>query len=302
MKKILFVCSMMVMAVAAQAQVKVAPKMQKGAKHTYVVETDTEIGGQVNTKVTTEIDYVVKDETAEGYVVESTLTKVETDDGDNIMNRIMNISQELMKGIPSLISTDKDGKVTGVLNIDEMKSRTADYMDNFVDELYNNNPGMESMLPKERLMEQALSVVSEEQVVKSFSETPTNPMCLNGKVITNAVQDTYNNAQDIPMTRIYFISKDGKSITTTSKSSMNEEEVKEFFLKQIEKEAPEQLEMIKDNIDSMLAGGMLKIESSEQTKYEMGDDGWPVSIDCSMKMNMMGSEINLKSVVKLKAE
>ena len=63
---------------------------------------------------------------------------------------------------------------------------------------------------------------------------------------------------------------------------------------------PSQAEMIKQNIDMVMQSGMMKIEMTEDTTYELQDDGWVKSIKTVMNNKMMGKDIRTVSTVTMK--
>ena len=58
-----------------------------------------------------------------------------------------------------------------------------------------------------------------------------------------------------------------------------------------------ELAMIKDNIDQLLDSGMLKLDVSEKSNYELGDDLWVKSMESSLENDMMGQKSG--NVVKI---
>ena len=76
--------------------------------------------------------------------------------------------------------------------------------------------------------------------------------------------------------------------------------MKELIIKQVEERAPEQAQMIKDNIDQVMATGMLKIDMTQKDTYEFQADGWPKSIVTENTTDTMGQKMTTKSTVTLK--
>jgi len=63
--------------------------------------------------------------------------------------------------------------------------------------------------------------------------------------------------------------------------------------------APEQADMIKQNIDAVIDSGMLKFDMSETATYELQDDGWVKSIKAENKNEAMGQKSVINTVVTL---
>jgi len=298
-RKLLMTALMLLITFMAQAQVKIAPQLKKGMKMTYVIVSTTTMGSE-EMKTDSEVEYVVSQESGDGYVIDVTLTKLESGGGDDLMSRLMNITEEMMKGVTIKTKTDKDGKPVGVVNWEEVKTGTTKTANKMLDEIYAKNPDVAQLMPKEKLMSQAEANLTEEAILNSYLATPTNALVLNGKTVANMAQDTYVNTQKIKMKRMYFVAKDGKTITTNSQSDMSKEELKEFIIKQVEENMPDQADMIKQNIDAVLSSGMLKIEGKEKAVYTLQDNGWLKSVDMTQELNLMGQAISLKAVMTVK--
>lgn len=298
MKKLFLTTIVLLVAVLASAQVKVVPKLQKGQKMTYIAEATTNAGMDIT--LTGETVYEVVDETADGFVISITCTKMDTQGGDETMRTIMTLTEQMMVGQSILVSTDKEGKVTGIKNATEAREACIASLTKIVDQLFEKNPSMAQVISKEQLRAQAVDAFTDEALLKSITAASNSPLALNGLTIRNMAQDTYTNAQDIKMKRMYFVTNGGKTITTNSTASMTEDEVKAFVIKQVEEKAPEQAETIKQNIDTLVGSGMMKIEANEKVKYDLGENGWVSSIDYTSTMSLMGQTINMKNIITLK--
>ena len=124
MKKLFFVSLLLTAVITAQAQLKIAPKMQKGTVKTYITVATTSIPMQGDSKVTSESKYTVVDATADGYIfdIETVSVQVEVD-AENIVGKLMAAGEEIQKGFVVRVATDKDGKPIKVLNADELKAK-----------------------------------------------------------------------------------------------------------------------------------------------------------------------------------
>ena len=92
----------------------------------------------------------------------------------------------------------------------------------------------------------------------------------------------------------------GKNIIANSTLNMSKDEMKALIIKQVEERAPEQAEMIKENIDQVMEAGLLKIDMTQKDTYELQDDGWPKSIVTESTTETMGQKITTKGTVTLK--
>ena len=294
MKKILSTGLLLLAALVAGAQTKIAPKMQKGMQKTYVTETVTTIAGQKPITMTVETQYAVTDVTPDGYVLNVTVTDVQTDaDKNDLTGRIISLSQEMLKGINTSLSTDKDGKVMGILNYQEVKNNREQFIDKILEEV----PATPA-LSKDVLKEQLLDQLSEESLLKSM-QISSSPLTLNGKTITNGMQDEFLNLDGLRMKRTYAVTQDN-TIETTSAINLSNEEMKQFVIAQVEKLMPGQADMVRQNIDTIISTGMLKLKIDEKDVYTLQADGWVSGITSNTICDTMGQKTTVSGVVRLK--
>ena len=294
MKKILFACALLLTSLVAGAQTKIAPQMQKGMQKTYVTETITTIAGQKPITMTVETQYSVADVTADGYVVDATVTDVQTDaDQNDIVGRTLSLTTGTMKGVRTSMSTDKDGKVKKILNFgDIVRSK-----DQLIDKLLEDIPTT-PVLSKEAIREQIAGQITEESILQGM-QMGGSPLSLNGKTISTGMQDEYLNQQGLKMKRTFTVQKDG-SIQAASTIDMSPAEMKQMIIAQIEKLMPAQADMIKQNIDAVLASGMLKFKMDGKETYTFQADGWVNSITSEADSDTMGQKMTVKTTVRIK--
>lgn len=294
MKKILFACALLLTSLVAGAQTKIAPQMQKGMQKTYVTETITTIAGQKPITMTVETQYSVADVTADGYVVDATVTDVQTDaDQNDIVGRTLSLTTGTMKGVRTSMSTDKDGKVKKILNFgDIVRSK-----DQLIDKLLEDIPTT-PVLSKEAIREQIAGQITEESILQGM-QMGGSPLSLNGKAISTGMQDEYLNQQGLKMKRTFTVQKDG-SIQAASTIDMSPAEMKQMIIAQIEKLLPAQADMIKQNIDAVLASGMLKFKMDGKETYTFQADGWVNSITSEADSDTMGQKMTVKTTVRIK--
>ena len=273
MKKIMMVSLMLTIAMALQAQVKVAPKMEKGTVKTYVAEATITLPGQGDVKVTADSKYSITDAKADSYVLEMVSTDVKTEcEPGNIAGKLVAAAQEMMKDAVVRATLDKDGRIQNILNGDEVKARVDKQADAFIDQTI-------------------------EGLVQTLQQA-TSPLALNGKTIASGSQEEFISQEGLKMKRMYFVN--GKTIIANSVMNMTEDEMKQTIIKQVEKSAPDQAQMIKDNIDQLMSTGMLKMDHKETATYELQDDGWVKSIVVDSTTETMGQTVVSKSIVTLK--
>ena len=294
MKKILSTGLLLLAALVAGAQTKIAPKMQKGMQKTYVTETVTTIAGKKPITMTVETQYTVTDATADGYVMEVTVTDVQNDaDQTDIVGRTLSLTTSTMKGVRTSMSTDKDGKVTKILNFGDIVRSKGELIDKLLDEIPTT-----PVLSKEAMREQIAGQITEESILQGM-QMGGSPLALNGKTISTGMQDEYLNQQGLKMKRTFTVQKDG-SIQAASTINMSPAEMKQMIIAQIEKLMPAQADMIKQNIDAVLASGLLNFKMDGKDVYTLQADGWVSSITSEAISDTMGQKTTVKSTVRLK--
>lgn len=298
MKKLFLVSMMLTMVMAAQAQLKVAPQMQKGDQKNYEVTIVTDIPGQGSFTINEEMAYSVTDATATGYVVKMETTKMTSDvKAENIAGQIVAAAQEVMINIPLLIATDQAGKPLGINNYAEISKKIDTQSDVLIEKMFKAIPQLSTALPKNALKQQILTSLSEEALLKTI-QWSVNPMALNGKTIMTGAQEEYINDQGIKMKRMYFVN--GRNVTVSGSANMSKEELKKLIIEQVEKMMPEQAEMVKQNIDQLIESGMLKLDMKETGSYEYQEDGWVKTIKSENVTENMGQKVTVNTTVTVK--
>ena len=296
MKRLFFVSVLLTVAFAAQAQLKIAPKMEKGTVKTYVNTVTTSIPMQGDVTVTSETNYSVVDATADGYLIDVETINVKVDaDADNITGKLLAATEELQKGTVIHLSTDKDGKPVRVLNADELKKIIEQNANALIDKLMADIPQLAESAPKDVLKNQMLSSFTEETILRGLEESP---LALNGKSIITGAQEEYVTKDGLKMKRMYFVN--GQNIIANSTLNMDKDEMKALIIKQIEERAPEQAEMVKENIDQILSSGILKIDMKQKDTYDLQADGWIKSMTTEATTETMGQKIEVKGTLTMK--
>ena len=299
MKKILFLSALLTVAFAAQAQLKIAPKMQKGDVKNYTIVATNSIPMQGDTKITSGSKYTVVDATADGYVLDVETLEVQVEsDANNVTGKLLAAAEEMQKGVVIRVTTDKDGKPTKVLNLDELRPKMEKAADSAIDKLVADIPQLSQVIPdKSVLKNQFKECFTEETILRGLQES-TSPLALNGKTIITGAQEEYTSKDGLKMKRMYFVN--GQNIIANSTLNMSKDEMKALLIKQVELRAPEQAQMVKDNIDQILDSGMLKIDMTQKDTYELQADGWPKSIVTENTTDMMGQQVITKTTITLK--
>lgn len=298
MKKLFFLSVMLTAAMAASAQLKIAPKMQKGLTKVYNVVATTNIPGQKEVNITTDMKYTVTEANANGYVVDVLTTTFTSDaTSDNIAGQLLSGAAELLKGLNVRVATNNDGRAEKIVNYAELRPRMDDMCDKLIEKMYQAIPQMSQLVPKEPLRQQMMENLTEEKLLKSM-QNATSVMTLNGKTVMTGAQEEYVNEQGMKMKRLYFVN--GKNIVTNSSMNMSKDELKALIIAQVEKLAPAQADMIKQNIDTVIESGMLKMDMKETATYDLFDDGWVKSVTVDTTTDTMGQSAKSHTVITCK--
>ena len=292
MKKLILTSVVLLVALMAQAQTKIAPKLENGFKAVYTEKSTVNMMGKELT-INSDNEYAVSDVTADGAVITITNTGMDIPsiEGMDPVNALLLMSAQLTKGTVVKLAVNADGVPQKILNFDEVKEKVGETIDANIGKMFEAMPELSQATTKEDLTKQLMETVSEEMLLADF-----DVLALNGKTIANGYQDTYTNGDGMKMKRMYFIA--GKKIISNATLDMSKDDLKEFIIKQVEKEAPEQAQMIKENIDMVM--GQLKFDATEKHTYELQDNNWPATITSEETKDSMGQSMKVSSVISLK--
>lgn len=281
-----------------QAQLTVAPKLSKGIQKHYQTTTVIEIPGQGTVNINTHFTISVVDALPDGFVLNSQTTQVTTTIGaDNIAGQLMGASSEIMKGATLKVATDKSGKPLRITNMADVRAKLEANSNTIVERLLQSVPQLGQLVDRDAIKKQIMENATEAKLLNVLLWT-ANPLALNGKTITTGAQEDYVDEQDFKMRRMYFVN--GQTITTNATMNMTRDELKALVIKNVERLAPAQLDMVKQNIDQVIDSGMLKFDSKDTSTYELQADGWVKSIKSESTIDTMGQQTKMTSSTTLK--
>ena len=297
MKKVFLLSIVILMSVSVFGQsIKVTPVLKKGMKKAYTNTTSVTTMDQTITIASDQLFSITK-ETSQGYEMTMENANFSSDAKDeNLASRLLTLGSEILKDTKVQVRLDKDGKLLDIINYEEVKNRSVATGERMVDELFKAAPEISQVLTKEAIMEQVTGALTQENLIKSLTGN-TNPLALFGLTIVNGMQDKYNNNM-VDLKRTWLVN--GKKIFASAKSDMSKEELKAYVLSQVEKLAPQQADMIKENIDMVLNSGLVKIDVTENANYELGDDLWIKSMETTVETDMMGQKSSTRTKIQLK--
>lgn len=297
MKKVFLLSIVILMSVSVFGQsIKVTPVLKKGMKKAYMNTTAVTTMDQTITIASDQLLTITK-ETPQGYEMTMENANFSSDAKDeNLASRLLTLGSEILKDTKVQVSLNKEGELLDIINYEEVKSKSIATGERMVDELLKAAPEISQVLTKEAIMEQVTGALTQENLIKSLTGN-TNPLALFGLTIVNGMQDKYNNNM-VDLKRTWLVN--GKKIFASAKSDMSKEELKAYVLSQVEKLAPQQADMIKDNIDMVLNSGLVKIDVTENANYELGDDLWIKSMETTVETDMMGQKSSTRTKIQLK--
>ena len=297
MKKLFLLSIGLLMAVTIFVQsIKVTPALKKGMNKTYTNTTAiTTMDQTIN--IVSEQRFSITKETPQGYemLIETTNYSSDAKD-DNLAGRLLTLGTEILKDTKAQVSLNKEGKLLDIINYEEIKTKCLASGERMVDELLKAAPEISQVLTKEALVEQVAATLTRENLIKSLAGN-SNPLALFGLTIVNGMQDKYNNGM-FDLKRTWLVN--GKKIFASAKSDMSKEELKAYVLSQVEKLAPQQADMIKENIDMVLSSGLIKIDVTENANYELADDLWIKSMETTVENDMMGQKTSSSTKIQQK--
>lgn len=290
MKRFFLMSTLLLATLLVCAQTKIAPKMKKGMKKVYATEATIGAPSKPATTISTETVFEVIDETSDGYILDIYVTDVKTDAKD-AESRVYSLATEMLKDVHNKYVTDKDGKVTKMLNVEERIKQINEMLDKLLVDV--PLPAKSTLAD---LKKQLTGNLNEESLLNSVLIS-TSPLTLNGKTIRTGTEEEYKTEQGIKMKRTYTI-KDKSNIQTDAKINMNTDDMRNMVMGLLEKIMPNQSDNLMDMFGSFISN--LKIDASESSTYTLQKDGWMKSIASSTNYSSMGVSFSVKTKVTLK--
>jgi len=298
MKKLLMNSLMLLAVLTAQGQTKVAPTLQKGMTKTYETTTVMQAPGQNAVTFKEEDTYTVSAANSDGYTIDIVSNNITSDAAaDNIMGQVMTAANQLYAGLKVSVATDKSGKPMKIANYAELKPQLDAGADKLLAVLLEKIPALQDAMGKEQLKSVIMKMASEENLLNQV-KTSTSVLTLNGKTITTAMSESYVNEKKLKMKRMYFVS--GQTITSNASLDMTKDELKALIIAEVEKDAPQQADMMKQNIDLLMDSGQLKMDITENATFQLDTDGWIKGIKVESDINTMGQKVTTTTTVNQK--
>ena len=305
MKKLLFTLAFALAVTALNAQTLIKANFQKGDQATYESVADIKLsapmaGNSESIKTNSHTKIIVKDATADGYVIEMTTTNVKMEGNLEVFQQTGNMLNQYLSNVPLLLKTDADGKVKDLLNYTEVQTKVSKFAMAFMDSLYKAKPEMEKALPKYKMAMSMNSLLTKEAFIESVEYNSF--FILFGKTLKTGDKEDMNK-QGIKTTVTYEVNKEPNALNIIGKikGNMAEDDVKAFFIDKMKQIGADEAMVSKldANWGQMKQMGMAKMDVDGTSMTKLLNSGWATEYSTNVKTKMMGMEMFITSVTKL---
>ena len=307
MKKLFITLAFTLAVTALNAQTLIKAKFQKGDRAVY--ENVTEIEGQSAAagseavKVTRQTKITVQEVLRDGYIIEILTKDIAVDGNQLFLTQTGDMIIQSLNNVPMLLRTDANGKITDILNYDEVQRKAWKFALTELDSLYNNNPNVEKSMPKMKAMMSITKEVAKDVLIANINNNTF--FYLFGKSLKNGYKEN-KEIRDIKSTVTYTLSKKGNtmSIAEEISNNMTEADVKAFIIDKMKGVgADENLELmiaqLEAHWDKMKEIGMATMDINGTNNFQLLKSGWPTEYSSKIKANRMGVDITINTVTKL---
>lgn len=303
------VCLLMSISAMAQMSTKMSAQFAKGSQATYFFTSETSIGtpmGDSPVKMISseEVKFSVTEVRPDGYTIEASMLSVDGNylnmPGEDIATKLMMEFLNKWVGKKAVLLTDKDGKILNIKNFDALNTELTKVAEELVQTLPAE--GAEgTAINRETIQKMLVSQLTEEKMISTFTNKIFD---FYGKTIsTGMMEDIEIEGMKAKSTYVVSAPKNSDvcTINSTTVLAMSKDDLKEFLLKQLGEQLPEdQAEALKPQIDQMLESGMFKVDGKGQATYIIKKNGWLQSIESTMTLDAMGSKTEILSKSTLK--
>ena len=311
MKKTIFTAVVLLASLTAQAQksVSIAPTLKVGMQKTYTTHGEGTSPGAASADVTGEITYNVASKTADGYLINlvSKASNIDTDQMTQALNT-PDIIQMLTNSKVELL-TDKKGGITRLGNAQELIDKCNAVIDSLFTSTLNKSAELKDNAMVQNSMKYLTStmkeMLTEDYILESIRQMPSI-ISLNGKTISDGMQEQGTYAQLFKTTTTYSLLNGGKTIQEDTKADVDMESMKAYLLKMLKGLLPESVtqetnpEELTRMIETMVSEGNMKLDMNRHATYDIGDDGWVKKLVFEMEMNVPGQTSKVRQVISQK--
>lgn len=305
MKKSFLTFVLLLAVTALNAQTLIKANFQKGDQATYESVADIKLsvpmaGNSESIKTNSKTKIIVKDATADGYVIEMTTTNMKMEGNQEVVQQTGNMLNQYLSNVPMLLKTDANGKVKDLLNYTEVQTKVSKFAMAFIDSLYKAKPEMEKTLPKYKMAMSTNSLLTKEAFIESAENNSF--FILFGKTLKTGDKEDMNK-QGIKTTVTYEVNKEPNALNIIGKikGNMTEDDVKAFFIDKMKQMGADEAMVSKldANWEQMKKMGMAKMDLDGTSTTKLLNSGWATEYSTDMKTKMMGMEMTINTVTKL---
>ena len=305
MKKSFLTFVLLLAVTALNAQTLIKANFQKGDQATYESVADIKLsvpmaGNSESIKTNSKTKIIVKDATADGYVIEMTTTNMKMEGNQEVVQQTGNMLNQYLSNVPMLLKTDANGKVKDLLNYTEVQTKVSKFAMAFIDSLYKAKPEMEKTLPKYKMAMSTNSLLTKEAFIESAENNSF--FIFFGKTLKTGDKEDMNK-QGIKTTVTYEVNKEPNALNIIGKikGNMTEDDVKAFFIDKMKQMGADEAMVSKldANWEQMKKMGMAKMDLDGTSTTKLLNSGWATEYSTDMKTKMMGMEMTINTVTKL---
>lgn len=305
MKKSLLTFVLLIAVTALNAQTLIKANFQKGDQATYESVADFKLsvpmaGTSESVKANSKTKITVKDATADGYVIEMTTTNIKMEGKQEVAQQTGNMLNQYLSNVPMLLKTDANGKITDLLNYEEVQTKSSKFAMASIDSLYKAKPEMEKALPKYQMAMSVNSQLTKEAFIESAENNSF--FILFGKTLKTGDKEDMNK-QGIKTTVTYEVNKEPNALNIIGKikGNMAEDDVKAFFIDKMKQMGADEamVSQLDANWGQMKQMGMAKMDLDGTSTTKLLNSGWATEYSTDVKTKMMGMEMVITSVTKL---
>ena len=307
MKKLFLTLAFALVVTALNAQTLIKAKFQKGDQAVYETVTDIEgksaAAGVEAVKVTRQTKITVQEILRDGYIIEILTKDIAVDGDQSFLTQTGDMIIQSLNNVPMLLRADANGKITDILNYDEVQRKAWKFALTKLDSIYNNNLNVEKSMPKSKAMMSITKDIAKDVLIANINNNTF--FYLFGKSLKTGYKEN-KEIKDIKSTITYTLSKKGNTMNIAGKisSNMTEADVKAFIIDKMKSVgADENLELmiaqVEAHWDKMKEIGMATMDINGTNNFQLLKSGWPTEYSSKLKANRMGVDITINSVTKL---
>ena len=305
MKKSFLTFVLLIAVTALNAQTLIKANFQKGDQATYESVANIKVsvpmaGNSESIKTNSQTKIIVKDASADGYVIEMTTTNMKMEGNQEVVQQTGNMLNQYLSNVPILLKTDANGKVKDLLNYTEVQTQVSKLAMASIDSLYKAKPEMEKTLPKYKMAMSINSLLTKEAFIESAENNTF--FILFGKTLKTGDKVDMNK-QGIKTTVTYEVNKEPNALNIIGKikGNMTEDDVKAFFIDKMKQIGADEAMVSKldANWGQMKQMGMAKMDVDGTSMTKLLNSGWATEYSTDVKTKMMGMEMTITSVTKL---